>query len=176
MQTIIHFDEYLMRELIERARDVGTSTNELAAAFVREGLGKPSAASSAHSNDSHRNHGDLGPARLPSGLPQVYLESGTEVTLETLTGLLNAVEADDNLGSPLAIDEPTRAEIIAYAREHDIPIGLLTARLLQQSLLYRKEWPSWHGIPQIPPTHSEPVTFEFVKQLQEELDLEDFLD
>jgi hypothetical protein len=53
---------------------------------------------------------------------------------------------------------------------------LFAARLLQQSLLHRKEWPSWRGIPQIPSTRREPVTLEFVKQLQEELDLEDFLD
>lgn len=178
MQTTIDIDEALMRELDTRARDAGTSADELAAAFIREGLKKspaPAAHSDSHRTTSHRNTNLTEPERLPNGLPQLYLESGAQVTLDTLTDLLATVEADDDLGPPLSIDETTRAEIVAYAHEHHIAAGLFAARLLQQSLLYRKEWPSWHGIPQVPWTNREPVTLAFVKQLQEALDLEDAL-
>lgn len=180
MSATVEIDESLKQELDDRARNAGTSTSELVAALIREGLERlPDERPSDGTPPNGRRQSNAGGSiqvLLASGLPQLYLQPGTDISLDTITDILDAVEADERLGPPLRIDEATRAELNTYAREHDIPVGKLAARLLQQSLLQRKEWPSWHGIPQVPSTSKEPITFEFIKQLQEELDLEDFLD
>ncbi|MCO5222812.1 MAG: ribbon-helix-helix domain-containing protein [Thermomicrobiales bacterium] len=173
MHTTIEIDDKLKQALDERARDAGTSTSELAAVFIRAGLERSSTKpprSGAPANGSHHETERSNRARLSNGLPQLYLEPGIEVSLDTLTDILNAVEADDTLGSPLSIDPATRTEVMTQARERNVPVGIFAARLLQQSLLYRKEWPSWHGIPQLPTKGRQSYTAELIEQLKDELD------
>jgi hypothetical protein len=162
MPATIVIDEEILRVASERARATGRTTNAVLSEVLRRGLGIAEP--------------ELEPLR--DGCPQIRFDPAFEPSSESILELLQRVEQKNDLGLPLIVSSATLECIERIASKWNLPIGKAAVRHVEESLLLQNKWPTRDGeIEALRRPDSTPViTIEFVKYLQNEAELEDYLD
>jgi hypothetical protein len=162
MPATIVIDEDILRVAAERARATGRTTDAVLSEVLRQGLGiaEPELES------------------LRDGCPQIRFDSAFDPTSESILDLLQRVEQQNDLGLPLIVPPATLECIERIAARWNLPIGKAAVQHVEESLLLQKKWPLRDGEiePLRRPDGTPVITFEYVKYLQNEAELEDFLD
>ncbi len=162
MQTTIDIDEDILKAAEERARFTGRTASAVIYEVLRQGLGIAQS--------------ELEPLR--DGCPQVSFDPTFVPSSESILDLLQRVELQNDLGRPLIIPPATMECIERVASRWNLPIGKAAIQYVEESLISQRKWPSRDG--QLEPLRRSDgtpvITTEYVKYLQNETELEDFLD
>ncbi len=162
MHTTLDIDEDILRAARERAAATGRTPVAVMTEVLRQGLGiaEPEL------------------ELLRDGCPQIRFDLAFDPSSESILGLLQRVEQQNDLGLPLIIPPSTLECIERLASQQNVQIGKVAAQFVEESLLLQKKWPSHNGQiePLYRPDGTPVITLEYVKYLQNALELEDRLD
>ncbi len=152
-RTTLEIDQDILQAAEERARATGRTPGDVISEMARRGF-------------------DLEPANgsdVRHGVSDLQIAPDFEITADTINGLLDSIERNDDLGYPLAIDDVTRQEVKRLAREQHITPGRLAANLVQEALLLKGTWPLRNGVAVLPTRGREPLTLEEIDTMLDEL-------
>ena len=161
MVATITIDEAIMHAAEKRARETGSTPDAVMDQVLRQGLGVESPTL----------------LFLGNGLPQIQFDPAFEPTADALLDLLDRIRQNGDFGPPLLIPVETGEWVDFTARAQNVEPGALIAGLVQESLMAQDKWPKRNGFVQLLRQSNDTtvVTPELIKQLQEELELEDVI-
>jgi hypothetical protein len=162
MQTTIDIDEDILQAARDRADATGRTTNAVLSEVLRQGLGLAEP--------------ELEPLR--DGCPQITFDPVFDPSSESILGLLQRIEQQNDLGPPLIIPPATMECIERIASRWNLPIGKAAVQHVEESLLLQKKWPARDGQlePLRRPDGTPVMTLEYINYLQNVSELEDYLD